>query len=332
MPEGRWLAAYIYTAEPWEPLLKDAVEPLVDEIMEKSWAERFFFIRYWEKGPHIRLRFFGDPERLEGSVKPLIDQRINDYLARNPSKRFDQDDPRPELYPNDTVQYIDYEPETERYGGPVGITIGERQFEASSRAVLSAIDEPDAWGYEKGLGIAIQMHFCFAHALEMDLQTLSAFCRHISRGWIRRAYQWTPDMKPEDHEARRAEVQKAFAEMFTKQREVLVPFASLLWRGLEEEALFEAAWLNQWIREMREVGQRLGEAHRAGELALDGNMHAWVAAIEPYTRGQELWGIQESYVHMTNNRLGILNQDEAYLGYLIRETIPYLSGEKTLED
>ena len=332
MHEGRWLAAYIYVVEPWETLLEAAVAPLVARVFEQGWAERWFFIRYWERGPHLRLRFFGDPVTLEEKLKPELDRVLTDYLKRHPTRRFDHETPNPDFFPNDSLQYIEYEPEVERYGGPVGMGISERQFEASSRAVLAAIDEPAGWGYEKALGIAIQMHFCFAHALEMDLEQLAAFCHYISRGWLRRAYAWTPEMTRDEHQAQRTEVLKAFAEMFEKQKEVLVPFASLLWQGLEEEALFESGWLNEWVREMREIGVSLEEAHRADELVLDGPMHRYVATIEPHTRGQALWGIIESYVHMTNNRLGILNQDEAYLGYLIGQTIPYLRGEKRLEE
>jgi hypothetical protein len=36
---------------------------------------------------------------------------------------------------------------------------------------------------------------------------------------------------------------------------------------------------------------------------------------------QRLWFIYSSYVHMTNNRLGILNQDEAYAAFLISKCL-----------
>jgi hypothetical protein len=41
---------------------------------------------------------------------------------------------------------------------------------------------------------------------------------------------------------------------------------------------------------------------------------------------QQLWPIFESYVHMTNNRLGILNRDESYLGYLMQQSLTALSA------
>ena len=39
---------------------------------------------------------------------------------------------------------------------------------------------------------------------------------------------------------------------------------------------------------------------------------------------QERWAIYDSYVHMTNNRLGILNRDEAYLAYIMVEMVAEL--------
>lgn len=40
-----------------------------------------------------------------------------------------------------------------------------------------------------------------------------------------------------------------------------------------------------------------------------------------YSATDKLWYIYESLIHMTNNRLGITNSDEAYLAYLIYKTI-----------
>ena len=37
-------------------------------------------------------------------------------------------------------------------------------------------------------------------------------------------------------------------------------------------------------------------------------------------RKQQLWPVLESYVHMTNNRLGILNKDEPFIAYFIKES------------
>ena len=67
-----WLSAYLYYHEPWETFITKAVSPFIDKMLEKHLVKRFFFIRYWEKGPHIRLRFQGNKQTIEEKIKPNL--------------------------------------------------------------------------------------------------------------------------------------------------------------------------------------------------------------------------------------------------------------------
>ena len=78
--------SYLYYSEPWEELLTEAVLPLIKQVMEAGLAEQYFFIRYWKRGPHIRLRFKGDPALLEQQVKPLIESGVNAFYKAKPSE------------------------------------------------------------------------------------------------------------------------------------------------------------------------------------------------------------------------------------------------------
>ncbi|MDJ0836858.1 MAG: thiopeptide-type bacteriocin biosynthesis protein [Acidobacteriota bacterium] len=334
MSNESWLAAYLYTNSPWEPLLVDALKPFVEQILEEGLARQYFFIRYWEQGPHIRLRFLGDTRTLEEKVKPRIHETFSEYMRQHPTSRFDDDKPeeteRLNLFPNNSIQYIEYEPETKRYGGKVGLPISERQFQASSNACLAAFADADDWGYDKGLGTAIQMHLSMAHAMKFNFSELQDFCNMVSNGWLRRAYDFDQDTTEEEHKARQKEVKEAFEKMFQSQKQVLVPFSQTLWQALDDGVEFEQEWLNEWVRRLNEVYSNLHRAHLAGEIEIPWPEAYFMQGDVPDQRG--LWSIVESYVHMTNNRLGIWNQDEAYLGYLISRTIPYLSGEAQLEE
>lgn len=44
----------------------------------------------------------------------------------------------------------------------------------------------------------------------------------------------------------------------------------------------------------------------------------------------ERWLIYDSYVHMTNNRSGVLNRDEGYLGYLMAKSVELLIEQAVL--
>src|SRR5688572_26222679 len=84
-----WLASYLYYNEPWEGFLKNAVSPFVKNVLEEKLAESYFFIRYWERGPHIRLRFYGDPDVLDTIVKPRLKSYFDDYFIKFSSERFE---------------------------------------------------------------------------------------------------------------------------------------------------------------------------------------------------------------------------------------------------
>jgi len=326
--EDVWLAAHLYYCPPWEPFLVKAVAPFVEDVLRRDLAQNFFFIRYPERGLHIRLRLRGHSQQLEG-LKPELEAHLGKFMSTHPSQRAGED--HPDLFPNNSVQYIAYEPEFERYGGPRGIAIAEELFAASSRACLAAFGHGEDWSYDQGLGSAITMHLTFAHAMGFRLEELQDFCGKISRVWMPRAYVDDAQTTQANHGTKAAETQAVFAEMFNQQKEALVSFSQVLWEALEEQSSFEQAWVNQWQEAVAATGQALRQALAADELTLSTRAReGWVAEGVP--QWHQLWPILESYVHMSNNRLGILNRDEAYLGYLIRETIPYLTGEKLLAD
>jgi hypothetical protein len=322
---GPWLAAYLYCGEPWENFLVKSVQPFVRTILEEKLADQYFFIRYWERGPHIRLRFTGDETVLEKEVKPRLDEYFRGYFREYPTERqmpeYVKNWPEEHRwYPNDTIQYIQYEPEVTRYGGLQGIRIGEKQFEASSNAVIAVIEDAEEWEYDRALGAAIQLHLGFAYALGMDLIETREFFSRIAMMWFSRAFGYDEKMTPEQVKERKEKTWQAFSENFSKQKEVLVPYHETLWEAFTGGYEFDREWLTRWIGDMRTVGQRLEQAQSEGKLEFSRWQRPQVNADIPESR-QMLWTILESYVHMTNNRLGILNRDEAYLGYLIKQSL-----------
>ncbi len=320
-----WLAAYLYCAPPWEDFLRDAVQPFAERMLDQRLADQFFFIRYWERGPHIRLRFRGDRATLEQALKPALDAFFSDYWKNHPTIREEPEWPHPvpevePWFPNDTVQYIPYEPEVARYGGPAGIGIAEEQFEVSSRAVLAILAESEAWSYDRALGAAIQLHLGFAHALGMDLPETVAFYSLFADSWFISVYEHDPDLPAETLEQRQEVARQAFAESYAQQKAVLVPYHETLWNALEEEVLFEQEWVNTWVHAMKRIGAALEQAQQQGALAAPPGFQPQPHGPVPEAR-QQLWSIWISYVHMTNNRLGILNRDEAYLSYLMQQSL-----------
>jgi thiopeptide-type bacteriocin biosynthesis protein len=331
MDKKDWLSAYIYYSEPWEKLLSAALKPFAEEMLDKGLAEKYFFIRYWDKGPHIRLRFYGDALTLNNQVKPALNDLFGKYFSRNPSRR---DEPEwvatlpQELawLPDNSVQYIAYEPETERYGGNEGIKAAEDHFQDSSRAVLSVIEESSEWDYNRAMGAAIQLHLSFAYGLGMDLDEAKQFYTHTFKSWLPRSYNgyFDTDVPGEERNRRREKTLEAFDATYKKQQESLVPFHQVMWSALESGDEFEEEWLNKWIMDVRGTAGRLEVLQQEGKLVIPYSEHYHSLEGSAPARNKERWAIYDSYVHMTNNRLGIKNQDEGYLGYIIMKSLEEL--------
>lgn len=274
MTDKVWRSYHLYRPEPWEALLTEAVAPFVRASFEEHVADSFFFVRYWERGPHIRLRLRTTvPEELDRRV----DAHFSEFFTRYPSTRPAAGEG---WLPNDSVQRIDYEPETERYGGPERLPLAEEQFEASSRGVLAILRE-GAWTYERALGAAIQLHLVLLHAFRFDLGAAARYFASHADAWLS-----TPES-----------TLRSFAAAFERQRDQLTRTHTAVWSALEENVDFEQEWANRWRADMTSLAMRFRGARR--------NLDAKESAI------------LSSFIHMTNNRLGVRNRDETFLMYLI---------------
>jgi hypothetical protein len=328
MGDDSWLAAHLYYAGNWEDFLTRGVKPFVDKILARKAARQYFFIRYWERGPHIRLRFKGDKETLTHVVKPEVEDFFLRYFRHYPSRREEpagvKEAPADQRwYPNNSVQFLAYEPEIERYGGLVGLDIAERFFQASSHVTLSVLHECTDWDYERALGTAVQLHLAFAAALAMDLNEAAHFYAAIFARWLPATYLRLSHRLPNEVTKYREYILTTFAQNFAQQRVMLIPYQQKLWRLFVENMEFEPEWLNQWRCDVVEIGRQLRAAQNQQQLVIPGWFQPNPDLNVPIPR-QALWAILESYVHMTNNRLGILNHDEAYLGYLMKSGLKAL--------
>ncbi|UUZ50969.1 hypothetical protein LP420_15950 [Massilia sp. B-10] len=55
-----WIALHAHVGKHEDGLLRDVVAPLLAAVPVAP--ERFFFLRYWSGGPHLRLRFLCAPD------------------------------------------------------------------------------------------------------------------------------------------------------------------------------------------------------------------------------------------------------------------------------
>jgi thiopeptide-type bacteriocin biosynthesis protein len=125
-PGSEWLYAKLYTGPGIaDRLLVDTIRPLVSTAVACGAADGWFFIRYTDPDPHVRLRLHGDPLRLTGELLP----RLADSLAPL------VEDGRVARRQLDT-----YVREVERDGGAQGIVLAEQLFCLDSECVLAMLD------------------------------------------------------------------------------------------------------------------------------------------------------------------------------------------------
>ncbi|UJW30413.1 lantibiotic dehydratase [Saccharothrix sp. AJ9571] len=124
LPGGHWAAAALYCSPAvqnevlsrWLPHLLAALPAGVD---------RWFYLRYRDdRGPHLRLRFHGEPQLLGGGFLPLLHDWAAGLRAQGLAGRLALDT---------------YDPELERYGGPEAMEAAERAFHADSVAAVEQV-------------------------------------------------------------------------------------------------------------------------------------------------------------------------------------------------
>lgn len=151
MADHDWVSAHVFFHGDLDVLLTDVLVPLAGEL-----PGEFFFLRYWDGGPHLRVRARTAAGAGRAEVRRLVGARFGDYLARNPSAdRWSNatyaplaaqlaakervSSPTIALEPNNSVAFLDYEPEHDRYGYGASMRAVERHFAESSRLALPVV-------------------------------------------------------------------------------------------------------------------------------------------------------------------------------------------------
>jgi len=124
-PGSEWLYVKLYgPREDEDELLAGPVRELAEAAVRDGLASGWFFLRYGDPDPHLRLRFRGDPGRLTGRLLPRLLEWAGGLVAAGACDRFAVDS---------------YEREVERYGGPEGMAAAEELFAADSRCVAGLL-------------------------------------------------------------------------------------------------------------------------------------------------------------------------------------------------
>ncbi|MGW3074961.1 lantibiotic dehydratase [Kitasatospora sp. NPDC001132] len=126
LPGGEWLYAKVYVPQARQDgLLARRSALLTDpDLLAEAGVDDWFFLRYADPDPHLRLRFHGKPAGLWTALLPRLHGWAEDLRDAGLGGRLVLDT---------------YDPETERYGGPAPHDRATRVFHADSRLVIAQL-------------------------------------------------------------------------------------------------------------------------------------------------------------------------------------------------
>ena len=183
---------------------------------------------------------------------------------------------------------VPYQPETERFGGPEAMAWAEEHFHISTQVVLARLARGER-DYNANVLDALKLHTAVGMAAGLTAAEAKSWFAKLSEQWI--AMFFTP-AEPDMGAAELLEaVQTDFQEILAPQADFLAD-ALLQVRKDWEAGIFDKSQ-PEWLR-----------WYRGNEIIL------------PELKEQKAKALP-SLIHLTNNRLGINNQDEAYLMYVL---------------
>ncbi|MDX8572763.1 thiopeptide-type bacteriocin biosynthesis protein [Elizabethkingia sp. HX QKY] len=270
-----WETYYLYYEDHADRVLKEIVHPVIEDIQYKlKKTVKFFFIRYFENGYHIRLRLL-----LSSKEASLFHSLLTYYISDSDIKIILKE-----------AQYI---PETERYGNSDTIVYAENQFYASSHFVLNQLTESVPLTVSERYSIALNTHLAFFKGMGLSSEYCLQLCDKFVESWL----PIPASFDANEQEQYRKSLLAAFQRQFDLYKDSLYSNAVNFW-NLPDTS--RDSFTLEFIKINREVNKKYTDSYLPAE-AIDEALL--------------------SFIHMTNNRIGIINSEESYLLFLVRQTI-----------
>ena len=123
-PGSDWLFLKLYGGEgAADSILTETIGPAIAELQARGTVDGWFFIRYGDPDPHLRVRLHGSGARLCADGLRTLHERLDSLLGGRLWR----------------IELGTYEREIDRYGGAANILKAERLFGFDSEAVLQIL-------------------------------------------------------------------------------------------------------------------------------------------------------------------------------------------------
>ncbi|WP_405834000.1 thiopeptide-type bacteriocin biosynthesis protein [Streptomyces sp. NBC_00105] len=293
---GTWQSHHLFlhsTTEDTDRFLVRDVAPLLDGLVAAGEAADWFFIRYGEGGPHVRIRVRAAEPATAADLPELAPKlrELPDLLAREALQTPAVPGPWPSRHGE--IRAVPYVPETRRYGGPQALPVAEAVFGASTRTALDVLRAlPTTSTAASRLTAAADLAHTTAYALGMDRLAAARWLRAHAAGW-----RWVSEVPLLPGAAVHTRVNTVHAAQRTALSGRAADLRDRLRAGTAKP------WLARWAERVSEADallDGLGERSRAG-----------------------VWGSQ---LHMLFNRLGVTPDEERAVCRLAARTLLETDG------
>src|SRR5436309_1308214 len=79
---GKWISFYVFLPGAFDDFLLNHLRPMLEEEPVKSSVKRFFFIRYDEGGPHLRLRFLPGRSFCKQAILDRLTESVRAFTTK----------------------------------------------------------------------------------------------------------------------------------------------------------------------------------------------------------------------------------------------------------
>jgi thiopeptide-type bacteriocin biosynthesis protein len=308
-----WLSAHLhFRGDVYSPtadaLLIANVFPFVERCRAAGWASAFFYVRYSDDGAHIRLRLRGAPHVLNEHVAPALADHVQ--LGRSASFDTSSSISNSSAAPIavDEVRWIRYEPEIARYGGEHVLHVSETLFCRSSDAAMLLLRRTGPFTDDHRLGVGLVCMLTGLLGWCGEIEVARQMAAQYASGFLGKSQRGDKGTAARD----------AFRRAWERQREFVIETV--------REAVHVLGEGDPVYPELRPYHIGLVEAR--GQLmaaAKDSLLHVGPVRADPWVNA--LWALAPSHIHMMSNRLGLRVAEEAFLAYLIEQSLGVLSTE-----
>ncbi|MGC0416010.1 lantibiotic dehydratase C-terminal domain-containing protein [Embleya sp. AB8] len=333
-PPGAWQSVHVFYAASSRPLIVDCVQPLVEALRAERLIAGYFFINYWVEGPHLRLRLKPASAAVAETVHRRTEEALRTFLRRRPALyevqhdfsavaadtlfdleftpeerlRYQDADGRMRLRPTNTFSDERYEPEYGKYGGPAGVALAEWHFERSSDLVIAANQTMNLHVRAMLLGLSAQLMMVTTTAFLPDPAAALGFFQSYHDFWSG-SLDETDFIRDADYARAYERMGDRVARRYVQVREALTSDTP--------QAL--PAVLGAWYEHGLELRRRVAELAVRGELVFE----SWEGRREQRITDpdQAAGRLLFPYIHMTNNRLYVTLDDEAYLSQVLANAL-----------